>query len=347
MEFKIGNHIIGENHPCYIIAEMSANHGGSIDSALKIVEKAKESGADCLKIQTYTADTLTINSDEKFFKIKKGTWKGRNLYELYKEAYTPWEWHEDIGNKAESLGLDFLSTAYDSSSVDFLESLGVKAYKIASYELVDIPLIKYIASKGKPIFLSTGLATLEEINDAVHAIKSKNNNNFCLLKCSSSYPAKPEELNLLTIKDLKKRFKVPIGFSDHSMNSISAITAIGLGIDVIEKHFCLNRNIKTPDSSFSLDPAEFEKMVKQIRIAEKSLGKITYNISDRESESQIFRKSIFVVEDINKGDYFSKDNIRVIRPSNGLAPKYYNDVLGKKASKDIKRGIPLTRDMIG
>jgi len=343
---KIIDRIWGKDKPCYIIAEMSANHAGDIQKAFEIIHAAKEAGADCIKIQTYTPDTMTIDSDKDCFMIKSGTWKGEKLYNLYQKAYTPWEWQKILKNEAEKIGLDFLSTPFDKTSVDFLEELGVSFYKIASFEITDIPLIKYVASKGKPIILSTGMATLSEIEEAVNTIKGCGDVKFCLLRCSSAYPAVPDDMNLSTIKHLQENFKVPIGLSDHSLGSIGAVTAVALGAKVIEKHFCLSRKIENPDASFSMEPQEFKQMVEDIRTAEKAIGKVSYEISQREKASQIFRRSIFVVKDVKKGDVFTEENIRVIRPSHGLAPKYYEDILGRKASKDIERGTPLDWSMV-
>jgi pseudaminic acid synthase len=344
--FNIKDKCIGDGNPCYVIAEMSANHGGGFESAIEIIHAAKESGADCIKIQTYTADTLTINSDKEIFQIKNGTWEGENLYNLYERAYTPWEWQESLKNEAEKIGLDFLSTPFDASAVDFLNKLGVDFYKIASFELIDIPLIKYIASQGKPIIMSTGMGTLGEIEEAVNTVKAMGNENLCLLRCSSAYPAVPEDMNLKTIPHMKESFGCPVGLSDHSLGSISAIAAIATGANVIEKHFCLSRDIPTPDSSFSMEPAEFKQMVDDIRTTERAMGKIDYSISDRENESKIFRKSIFVVSDIKQGENFTAENIRVIRPANGIHPRHYFEILGHRATKDVERGTPLQWNMV-
>jgi pseudaminic acid synthase len=345
-EININGRIIGDSQPCYIIAEMSANHAGSYERAVEIIKAAKDSGADCIKIQTYTPDTMTIDCDNDYFNIKKGTWNGENLYKLYEKAYTPWEWQEGLKKEAENLGIDFLSTPFDKTSVDFLEKLGVNFYKIASFELVDIPLIKYIASKNKPIILSTGMGTLAEIEEAVNAIKSVGNEDLCLLKCSSAYPAIPDDMNLMTMKNLKNTFQVPVGLSDHSLGSIAAVTAVAMGAKIIEKHFCLSRSIENPDASFSMEPQEFKKMVEDIRAAEKAIGKVSYRLSDKENQSKIFRRSIFIVKDIKKGDKFTEENIRIIRPGDGLKPKYYDDVLGKSAAYDIERGTPLSWDKV-
>lgn len=330
----------------YIIAEMSANHAGSLERAKEIIWAAKESGADCIKIQTYTADTLTINCDNKYFHIDNGTWEGENLYHLYEKAYTPWEWQKELKREAEKCGLDFLSTPFDKSSVDFLENLGVEFYKIASFELVDIPLIEYAASKGKPIILSTGMGTREEIEEAVSAIKGQGNDRIVLLRCASAYPAISDEMNLLTIKDMMQYFELPVGLSDHSMSSIAAVTAVALGAKVIEKHFCMSRDIKNPDSSFSMEPEEFKQMVRNIRVAEQAVGTIKYGATQQEKDSIIFRKSIFAVKDIKEGDIITEDNIRIIRPGYGLKPKEYKNILGMTARKSISYGEPISYDKL-
>jgi pseudaminic acid synthase len=346
-DIRLGNKSIGEKQPCYFIAEMSANHTHDKKLALEIVHAAKESKADCIKIQTYTADTLTINCNNEYFKIKGGTWDGNNLYELYQQAYTPWEWHGDIKEEAEKIGLNFFSTPYDKSSVDFLEDLGVEFYKIASFELVDLPLIKYIASKKKPILLSTGMGTLDEIKKAVETIRKENNDDICLLKCSSAYPAAPEDMNLLTIPHMRETFDTCVGLSDHSMGNAAAVAAAVLGAKVIEKHFCISRKYSNPDASFSLEPEEFLRMVNDVREAERALGKVDYSLSEKELLNRNFRKSIFVVKDIAMNQPLTEENIRIIRPGNGLLPEFYDQVLGKKASRDLKTGDPLTTDMIG
>ena len=331
----------------YIIAEMSANHAGSLSRAKEIIHAAKEAGADCIKIQTYTPDTITINCDNKYFQITEGTWKGENLYKLYGKAYTPWEWQAELKEEAKGIGLDFLSTPFDKTSVDFLESIGIEFYKIASFELVDIPLIKYVASKGKPIIMSTGMGSLGEIEDAVNAIRSKGNNQIALLKCSSAYPAISSDMNLKTMVNMAETFGVAVGLSDHSMGSLGAVTAVAMGAQIIEKHFCLSRGVENPDSTFSMEPKEFAAMVGDIRTVEKAIGKVSYGVTDQEKNNVAFRRSIFVVKDVKKGEVFTEENIRVIRPSNGLPPKYYEDVLGKVSSKDITRGTPLSFKMIG
>lgn len=343
---KIRNRYVGEGYPCYIIAEMSANHAMDFDNAVRIIHLAKESGADCIKIQTYTPDTITLNSRKNYFLIKEGTWAGENLHKLYGKAYTPWEWQARLKEEADKVGLDFFSSVFDKTAVDFLEGIGIEFYKIASFELVDIPLIKYVASKGKPIIMSTGMGNLGEIQEAVNAVKSQGNENLCLLKCSSAYPAVPEDMNLRTIKHLGEAFEVPAGLSDHSLGSIAAVTAVCLGAKIVEKHFCISREIKNPDSTFSMEPHEFKQMVEDIRTAEKAMGQVSYELTETERGYRQFRKSIFVAKDIKAGEVFTEDNIRVVRPGNGLEPKYYETILGKKAAQDLEMGTPLTWKMV-
>lgn len=345
-EISVAGRIIGEGHPAYIIAEMSANHAGDINLAKQIIRKAKECGADCIKIQTYTPDTMTIDCDNEYFAIKGGTWDGENLYNLYSKAYTPWEWQAELKAEAEKVGLDFFSTPFDKTSVDFLESIGVEFYKIASFELVDIPLIKYVASKGKPMIISTGMGSFEEIKEAVDAVHSTGNHNVALLKCSSAYPAVPDDMNLNTMQHMSESFDVPVGLSDHSLGSIGAVTAVAMGACIVEKHFCLSRDIENPDSSFSMEPEEFRKMVEDIRTAERAKGVVSYECSEIEKGSLVFRRSIFAVKDIKKGEKLSAENIRVIRPGYGMKPKYYEDILGKVAMRDIKRGTPITSEVL-
>lgn len=347
-EIRLNNHaIIGKEKPAYIIAEMSGNHAGSIENAKAIIGAAKEAGADCIKLQTYTPDTLTIDCSNQYFNINSGTWKGENLYRLYERAYTPWEWHAELKAEAGHVGIDFFSTPFDVTAVDFLEGLGVDFYKIASFEMVDIPLIEYVASKGKPIIMSVGMASLAEIEDAVEAIRRQGNNQIALLRCASAYPAITDEMNLMTMKNMGETFDVPVGLSDHSMGSVGAVTAVALGAKVIEKHFCLDRAIENPDASFSMNPKEFKQMVTDIRQAEKAIGTIKYGVSEQEKTSIVFRKSIFSVKDIKKGEKITTENIRVIRPGYGLQPKYYKEILGQQALQDIKRGMPITLEKIG
>lgn len=330
----------------YIIAEMSANHAGSLTRAKEIIHAAKEAGANCVKIQTYTADTITINCSNRYFQIDAGTWNGENLYTLYQKAYTPWEWQGELKEEADKIGIDFFSTPFDKTAVDFLESIGVDSYKIASFEVVDIPLIEYVASKGKPVIMSTGMATLGEIEDAVNAVRRQNNNQLALLRCASAYPAMTDEMNLKTMINMKETFGVPVGLSDHSMGSLGAVTAVAMGASIIEKHFCISRDISNPDSSFSMEVDEFASMVKDIRIVEKAIGKVKYGPANQEMENKKFRKSIFAVNDIKAGDKLTEDNIKVIRPGYGLKPKYYNEILGKSARFDIKKGTPIKFEII-
>ena len=344
---KIGEREIGKGNPAYIIAEMSANHAGDVSRAKEIIHAAKEAGADCIKIQTYTPDTITIDCDLPYFHISDGTWNGENLYQLYKKAYTPWEWQKELLEEAKKTGIDFFSTPFDNTAVDFLEEIGIEFYKIASFELVDIPLIEYVASKGKPMIMSTGMATLAEIDEAVNAVRNQGNNNLALLRCASAYPAITDEMNLRTMQNMGETFSVPYGLSDHSMGSIGAVTAVALGASIIEKHFCIDRSIENPDSSFSMNPTEFKQMVCDIRQAEKAIGCVQYGPTEQEKSSQIFRRSIFCVKDIKKGEKLTQENVRIIRPGYGLAPKYYKDVLGQVALKNIERGTPLEMEMIG
>ncbi len=343
---KIKNRMVGEGYPAYIIAEMSANHSGSIDRAKEIIRAAKESGADCVKIQTYTPDTLTIDCHNAYFQVQNGTWEGENLYSLYGKAYTPWEWHKELKEEAERVGIDFLSTPFDTTSVDFLEELGMEFYKVASFEMIDLPLLRYIASKGKPIIMSTGMGTKEEIQEALEAIYETGNEQVAILKCSSAYPAVSDDMHLKTITDMKKRFDIPVGLSDHSMGHLGACTAIALGANIIEKHFCISRAIENPDASFSMEPQEFKEMVDQIRQVEKAMGKVFYGVSPQEQSSMVFRRSIFVTQNLKKGDVISEEHVRIIRPGYGEKPKYYDDIMGMKVDRDIQWGTPFSFDML-
>lgn len=325
----------------YTIAEMSANHAGRLENALAIVHSARDAGADCLKIQTYTADTLTIDCDNEYFRIQGGLWNGRKLYDLYQEAYTPWDWQPAIKQECDAVGLDFLSTPFDSTAVDFLETLNVSAYKIASFELVDIPLIEYTASKGKPMILSCGMGSVNEIQDAVDACKRVGNEQIILLKCCSEYPANLDDMHLATIIDMRERFGVPVGLSDHSMGHLAAVVGVSLGACVIEKHFCLSRAIENPDSAFSMEPDEFLAMIKQIRQAFAIRGEATYALTPSEQASTAFRRSIFAVKDIRQDEPFTMQNVRVIRPGNGLAPKRLGTLLKSTATRNIQRGEPI------
>lgn len=328
----------------YFIAEMSANHAGKLENALEIVRQAKKAGADCVKIQTYTADTLTLDCKNEHFRIKNGLWSGRYLYELYQEAGTPWEWHQAIREECEKEHLDFLSTPFDKSAVDFLETLGVSFYKVASFELVDIPLIEYIASKGKPIIMSCGMGSAEEIQDAVDACRRQENYKTVLLKCCSEYPANFSDMNLATIADMKQRYKVPVGLSDHSPGTLGAVVGACLGAAVIEKHFCLSREIESADSAFSMEPQEYKQMVCDVKNALRIQGQVTYELTEKEKDSAAFRRSLFAVKDICAGERFTEDNVRSVRPAEGLAPRYLSVLLGKKASYSYKKGEPISAD---
>ncbi len=331
------------NGEIYIIAEMSANHGGCIDNALKIVREAAKAGADCVKIQTYTADSITIDCDNEFFVIKDGLWEGYKLHDLYKEAGTPYEWHKAIKDECERCGVDFLSTPFDPAAVDFLEDLGIEAYKIASFELNDIPLVEYAASKGKPMIMSCGMASLEDIQDAVDACKRSGNEQIVLLKCCSEYPANWEDMHLGNIPDMRNRFGVHVGLSDHSFGSLGAIVAVSLGAQVIEKHVKID-GTESADSAFSMTMDEFAKMVQDVKNAKLISKGPDYGLSAKELSSTVFRRSLFAVRDIEVGDEITSDNIRSIRPSYGIRPKFLSEMLGKKAKSAVKYGQPITQD---
>ncbi len=345
-QIEIKGRRIGDGCPAYIIAEMSANHSGSIERAKEIIREAKRCGADCVKIQTYTPDTLTIDCHNKYFQVKNGTWEGENLYSLYGKAYTPWEWQRQLKEEADRVGIHIFSTPFDHTAVDFLEEMGMEFYKIASFEMIDLPLLRYVASKGKPIIMSTGMGSLEEIREAVEAIYETGNTQLALLKCSSAYPAISEDMHLKTIVDLKERFGIPIGLSDHSMGHLGAATAVAMGANIIEKHFCISRDIENPDASFSMNPEEFKEMVETIRQVEKAMGQVYYGVSPQEESSLVFRRSIFAVADIKKGERFTEENTRIIRPGYGEKPKYLTDILGMKAAVDVERGTPVTFELM-
>ncbi|MBR6178915.1 MAG: pseudaminic acid synthase [Bacteroidales bacterium] len=322
----------------FIIAEMSANHNHRKEIAIDTIRAAKKAGADAIKIQTYTADTLTLDCDKPDFVCGKGLWEGETLYNLYKKAYTPWEWHEEIFRVAKEEGLVCFSTPFDKTAVDFLENLGNPIYKIASFEITDIPLIRYIASKHKPIILSTGIATLEDIELAVNTIRSEQNNDITLLKCTSAYPAPIEDANLQTIPDMKQRFGVKVGLSDHTMGSIVPVTAVALCADVVEKHFIIDRNIGGPDAAFSMEMDDFKQMVSDIRNVEKALGKVNYPSDPSKIKGREFCRSLYVAENIRAGEEITEQNVRSVRPGYGLHPKYLQDILGKKVMVDLKKG---------
>lgn len=343
---KINQKKIGPGSSPYIIAEMSANHNQCYETAVRILEEAKDAGADAVKLQTYTPETLTIKSQAPCFTIKDTIWKGRQLFDLYQETQTPWEWHPKLKQIADRLRLDFFSTPFDGSAIDFLESLKVPAYKIASFELTDLGLLKKAAQTGKPIILSTGMASIAEIDEAVRTLRAAGCSELALLKCTSSYPADPEDANLKTIPYLSQLFKVPAGLSDHTLGSTLPIAGVALGACIIEKHFCLSRKETGPDTSFSMEPHEFKQMVKDIHTAHKALGRVCFELSDKEKESIIFRRSLFAVKDIRAKEAFSPDNIRSIRPGYGLHPRYLDQILGKQAQRAIPRGTPLSWDIL-
>ena len=332
---------------CFIIAELSANHNGSLEVALETIMAAKRAGADAIKLQTYTADSMTIDVKNDYFLIEKGTaWDGQYLYDLYQTAYTPWEWHEELFKTAEEEGLVCFSSPFDKAAVDFLEGLNTPVYKIASFEITDIPLIEYAASKGKPIIISTGIAAIEDIELAIETCRKAGNDNITILKCTSAYPASPENANLLTIPDIVDRFGVTSGLSDHTMGIEAPVVAVALGAKVIEKHFILDKSIGGPDAHFSLDENEFTQMVKAVRLAETMMGGIDYEMTEKKKKSREFSRSLFVVEDVKAGQQITQQNVRSIRPGNGMHPKYYNTVMGKTFGSNIKEGTPLSDDMI-
>ncbi len=343
---KIGSFDL-EKDGVFIIAELSANHNGSKDIALQTIKAAKEAGANAIKLQTYTADTLTINCKKEDFLIKGGTlWDGKNLYELYKEAYTPWEWHEELFRYARELGLEMFSSPFDITAVDFLETLNPVAYKIASFEITDHQLIRYTASKKKPIIISTGIATIDEIQDAVDICREVGNEGIVLLKCTSAYPTPLKEANLKTIPNLKEAFGVEVGFSDHTLGITAPIVATTLGAKVIEKHFILDRSIGGADADFSLDKEEFTQMVQAVRDAEKLLGRVDYTLNEKKKKSRQFARSLYIVKDIKKGEILTQEHIRSIRPGYGMHPKYLDEVLGKKVVKNCTRGTRVAWDLI-
>lgn len=337
---------IGPGESVYIVAEMSANHEHDLDRARRIVEAAARAEADAIKLQTYRPDTITIDSNRAPFRITEGPWSGRTLHDLYEDAYTPWDWHPELRNLAHELGLDFFSTPFDPTAVDFLEDLGVPAYKIASFEAVDLPLIREVASTGKPVILSTGMTRLGEIDDAVRAVREAGGRELVLLKCTSAYPAPPEEAHLRTIPHLSKAFGVPAGLSDHTLGSVVPTAAVALGACVVEKHLTLSRESGGPDSAFSLEPDEFCRMVDAVRTAEKAVGEIRYEPTQSQEESTVFRRSLFVVKDVEEGEELTRQNVRSIRPGDGLAPKHLEEVMGRRASHDIERGTPLDWDLL-
>lgn len=344
---NIDNKIISTESPSFIIAEISANHNQDIEIAKKMIKEAKRVGADAVKIQTYTADTITLDCDNEYFQIKQGTiWDGKTLHKLYQEAYTPWEWHKELMDVAKEENIICFSTPFDKSAVDFLEELEVPAYKIASFEITDIPLIKYAASKGKPMIISTGIATIEEIEEAVESCKSVGNEQVILLKCTSAYPAPLEEINLKTIPNISETFDVIAGLSDHTLGVTVPVGAVALGAKVIEKHFILDRSMGGPDAVFSLDIDEFSEMVKAIRDLEKALGKVTYSLSEKSLKSREFSRSLFISEDVKAGDRITEKNVRSVRPGYGLSPKHLEKILNRRFKDDYKKGTPLDWTLI-
>jgi N-acetylneuraminate synthase len=345
---KIAAREVGTGHPVYIIAEMSANHGQSLERALELVRAAASAGADALKLQTYTADTITIDCRRPEFLLGKGTiWEGKNLHDLYGEAYTPWEWQPILKAEAEKLGMHCFSTPFDGTAVSFLESLHVPAYKVASFELVDTELLRMVAATGKPVILSTGMASLAEIDEAVRCLREAGCRELALLKCTSAYPSLPEEMDLRTIPHLAEAFSVPAGLSDHTMGSAVAVAAVALGACIVEKHLTLRRSDGGPDAAFSMEPDEFREMTEAIRTVERALGRVNYHVTEREAASRMFRRSLFVVRDIKAGEVFSRDNVRSIRPGMGLAVSHLERILGKRSTADLERGTPLTEGHVG
>lgn len=341
--FLIGDRKIGEDSPAFIIAELSANHLQKYENAVKLIKEAKKAGADAVKLQTYTPDTITIDCDNEYFQIKQGTiWDGTTLYKLYQEAYTPWDWQPKLKKIAEEEGLICFSSPFDNTAVDFLEEMDVPAYKIASFEITDIPFIEYVASKGKPVIISTGIATLSDIEEALNACKRVGNENVALLKCTSEYPSPFEDINLKTMPNMADTFNKVVGISDHTLGHTVSIGAVALGAKVVEKHFTLSRSNGGPDSAFSMEPDEFKIMVDSIRDMEKALGKVIYELTEKQLKSREHSRSLFVVKDMKAGEVFTEENVRSIRPGFGVETKYIKDVLGKKAKDDIKKGTPVS-----
>lgn len=343
---QIGNFTINDKSPVFIIAELSANHNGSLDNALATIKAAKRAGADCIKLQTYTADTITLDSDKEDFLIKGTIWDGKKLHTLYQEAYTPWEWHEQIYRVAKEEGLICFSSPFDKTAVDLLESLHSPAYKIASFEITDIPLIEYVASKGKPVIISTGIAQQEDIELALDACHRMGNYDIALLKCTSSYPAPIEEANMCMVKDLAERYNVISGLSDHTMGSTVPIVATVFGAKIIEKHFIIDRAIGGPDASFSMNEEEFTAMVKAVREAEKASGIVDYTLTEKQAKGRDFSRSLYIAENIKAGEIFTDKNLRSVRPGFGLHPKYYNEIIGKKSNQDLDKGTPMSLNFI-
>lgn len=345
-EIYIENRRIAEDSPTFVIAEMSANHLMNYDRAVEIIKAAKYAGADAIKLQTYMPDTITVDSDKKYFQIEDGLWKGTTLHKLYQIAYTPWDWHEKLQKVAEDLGLICFSSPFDETAVDLMEKLDMPAFKIASFEINDIPLIRKIAKLGKPIIISTGIAYLSDIEEALRVCYEEGNESVILLKCTSAYPSPYEDINLKAIPTIKQAFDCLVGLSDHTMGSAVAIGGVAIGAKVVEKHLTLKRADGGPDAAFSMEVEEFKEMVDNIRVIEKALGLETYKLTDKQIKSRESSRSLFVVNDINKGGIFTKNNLKSVRPGNGLHTRYYEDILGKKARVDIEKGTPITWDFI-
>jgi pseudaminic acid synthase len=343
---KIGNYEIDQDSPCFIIAELSANHNGSLETAIETIRAAKRAGANCIKLQTYTADTITIKCNKSDFLINGTIWDGQYLHDLYQQAFTPWEWHEELFRVAKEEGLVCFSSPFDKTAVDFLEKLEAPAYKIASFEITDIPLIEYVASKGKPIILSTGISEISDIELALDACRRMGNNNIALLKCTSSYPAPINEANMCMLKDLAEHFDVISGLSDHTMGVTVPVVATCFGAKIIEKHFIIDRSIGGPDSSFSMNEHEFTEMVNYVRQAESAIGKVDYTLSEKQKISRTHSRSLYVVTYVKAGDVFTEENVKSIRPGFGLHPKFYQEILGKKAKTDIEKGTRFSFDLI-
>jgi len=343
---KIGKKSVGPNHPVFIVAEVSGNHLQDYDLAEKTIDAAQQAGADAVKLQTYTPDTITLNCDTEDFKLQGTIWEGKTLYELYEEAYTPWEWQPKLKKYAEKKGLICFSSPFDTTAVDFLEKMKVPAYKVASFEITDVPLIEYMASKMKPIIISTGIAKLEDIEEAVAACKRVGNEDVILLKCTSAYPTPLSDVNLNTMKDIAERFQVLVGLSDHTLGYSVPIAAVALGACFVEKHIILSRDMGGQDAEFSMEPSEFQSMVAAIREVEEALGEVSYKLTEKMKRSREFARSLYISEDIGKGEKITEENVRSVRPGFGLHPKHLSEVLGKKASRDVKKGIALDWDMI-
>lgn len=344
---RIGSRVVGPGQPVFVIAELSANHRHDFEVARRLVHAAKDAGADAVKLQTYTADTLTIASDAEYFRVRGTIWDGRTLYDLYQEAYTPWEWHAPLKALAGELGMELFSTPFDTTAVDYLEGLDIPAHKIASFELVDVPLLRAVGRTHKPVILSTGMATRDEIAEAVTTLRDAGCEQLALLKCTSAYPASAEDMDLRTIPDLAQSFGVVVGLSDHSMDVAVPVAAVSLGAAIVEKHLTLSRRDPGPDSAFSLEPGEFRTMVDAVRTAERALGGVRYGPTAHEHGSLTFRRSLFVVADVDEGQAFTPENVRSIRPADGLHPRALDEVLGRRATRAIARGTPLRWDLVG